>query len=101
MLLPGWWYAITAESLVDNLDRLPATMELAPAISCPTLFIAGDQEPPEMYPADAFVQKTSGPGVARIIPDCDHFYTGRFDAVAAEVSEWLQATVSELGDQST
>lgn len=101
MLLPGWWYAITAESLVDNLDRLPATMDLAPGITCPTLFIAGDQEPPEMYPAEAFVQGTSGPGAARIIPNCDHFYTGRFEAVAQEVSEWLSATFPDLCDQST
>ena len=100
MLLPGWWYAITAESFVDNLDRLPATMELAAAISCPTLFIAGDQEPSEMYPAEAFVRETSGGGAARIIPDCDHFYTGRFDAVTAEVTEWLRATFPDLGDQS-
>ncbi len=97
MHLPGWWYAITAESLVDNLDRLPATMELAPAISCPTLFIAGDQEPAEMYPAAAFVEKIAGPGTARIIPDCDHFYTGRFDAVSAEVLDWLCATLPGLG----
>tara|TARA_B100000767_G_scaffold267877_2_gene287247 strand:- start:798 stop:1721 length:924 start_codon:yes stop_codon:yes gene_type:complete len=98
MLLPGWWYAIAAESLVDNLDRLPATMDLAPRVSCPTLFIAGDQEPSEMYPAEAFVQQVSGPGAARIIQNCDHFYTDRFDAVTGEVTAWLRSTFPHLGD---
>jgi len=89
MLLPGWWYAITAESLVDNLDRLPVTMDLAPGITCPVLFVAGDREPPEMYPAKAFANAATGPGTYRIIPDCDHFYTGRFEEVIAEVTGWL------------
>jgi len=89
MLLPGWWYAITAESLVDNLDRLPVTMDLAPGITCPVLFVAGDREPPEMYPAEAFANAATGLGTYRIIPDCDHFYTGRFDEVIAEVTGWL------------
>lgn len=90
ILLPGWWYAITADSLVDNLDRLPVTMDLASKVFCPTLCIAGDQEPSEMYPAAAFAKATSGQAKAQIITDCDHFYTGQFDAVTSAVTNWLR-----------
>ncbi|HEY6820867.1 MAG TPA: alpha/beta fold hydrolase, partial [Burkholderiales bacterium] len=57
MLLPGWWYACTAESFVDLLANVPDILELAPAIRCPTLYVRGDKEPRELYPAEAFSQR--------------------------------------------
>src|SRR5437879_2281647 len=32
MLVPGWWYAISAESFLDRLTETPDTLELAPTI---------------------------------------------------------------------
>lgn len=89
MLLPGWWYAVTAASFLDSLERLPDLMALASEIRCPTLFLAGDREPPEQYPARAFAAAAGGPAEAQVIPDCDHFYTGKFDDVIARVTGWL------------
>ena len=40
MLLPGWWYAITAESFLD-LANCPDILELAPQIGCPVLYVRG------------------------------------------------------------
>lgn len=94
MLLPGWWYTVTAASFVDMVDRLPDLMRLAPEIRCPTLFLAGDREAEQQYPARAFAAATGGPAEAQIIPDCDHFYTGRFDTVTTRVTAWLAALMT-------
>jgi pimeloyl-ACP methyl ester carboxylesterase len=93
MLLPGWWYVITAESFLDRITEMPDVLELAPTIQCPTLFIRGDQEDPETYPAEAFHQRAGGPCDVEIVPDCDHFYVGREAAISDLVSGWLARTL--------
>jgi pimeloyl-ACP methyl ester carboxylesterase len=90
ILMPGWWYAITAESLLDRDRNTPSVLELAPRITCPVLYLRGDQEPKDMYPAEAFAERAGGPCDVRIVADCDHFYNGREDAVAALVADWLR-----------
>ncbi len=92
MLLPGWWNVTSAESALDYLDNLPDTLELAPQISCPVLFLRGDQEPAEIYPAEAFAGKCAGPCDVEIIEDCGHFYDGREDLVSGIVAGWLART---------
>jgi len=88
MLLPGWWYAITAGSFLD-LANCPDILELAPRISCPVLYLRGDQEPRELYPAEEFARRCGGPCTVEIVPDCDHFYRGREAAVSTIVCRWL------------
>ena len=92
MLMPGWWYAITAESFLDRCTEMPEVLALAPSIRCPVLFLRGDQESAENYPAEAFQARASGPCDVDIIPDCDHFYRRREDAVIQRVTNWLQRT---------
>jgi pimeloyl-ACP methyl ester carboxylesterase len=89
MLMPGWWYAISAESFLDRLTETPDTLELAPRIKCPALFVRGDKEPREQYPAEDFRGRAGGRCSVEIIPDCDHFYNGREEAVREIVSSWL------------
>ncbi len=89
ILLPGWWYVATAESFLDLLTELPDILELAPRIACPTLFLRGDEEPAELYPAEEFQRRAAGPCTVEIVSQCNHFYVGREDAVAAIVSSWL------------
>src|SRR3954469_849636 len=89
MLLPGWWYAITAESFLDILTEVPDILELAPSIRCPVLYLRGDRELRELYPAEAFARSTAGPCSVEIVPDCDHFYRGREAAVTESVCGWL------------
>lgn len=90
ILLPGWWYVMTAESFLDQLAGLPDTIALAPEIHCPVLYIRGDKEPADLYPAEAFAERCSGPCEVMIVKNCDHFYNGVEQEVASLVNHWLQ-----------
>lgn len=89
MLLPGWYYVITAGSFVDLETSLPVLLDNAARIDCPVLYVRGDQEDREMYPAERFAEVAGGQVDVRILPDCDHFYTGKERAVGLLVAEWL------------
>ena len=97
MLMPGWWYVITAESFLDRLEAMPDILELAPSIECPVLYIRGDQESEANYPAEAFRDRAAGPCEVAIIPHCDHFYRRREGAVIECVTAWLQKIFSPAG----
>jgi pimeloyl-ACP methyl ester carboxylesterase len=88
MLLPGWWYVSSAASFLE-LENCPDILELAPKIACPTLYLRGDKEPRELYPAEEFAQRAAGPCTVEIVPDCDHFYVGREAEITARVVRWL------------
>ena len=90
MLMPGWWYVITAESFLDRMTEMPDVLVLAPRITCPVLYIRGDQESATTYPAEIFCARAGGPAEAVVLPDCDHFYRGREDLVADTVAAWLE-----------
>jgi pimeloyl-ACP methyl ester carboxylesterase len=93
MLMPGWWYVITAESFLDRLTEMPDILELAPRVTCPVLYLRGDQESADAYPAEAFQRRAGGPCDVAIVPDCDHFYRGREGAVIEAVCSWLARTL--------
>jgi pimeloyl-ACP methyl ester carboxylesterase len=94
LLMPGWWYVITAESFVDRLTEVPDVLALAPEVKCPILYIRGDKENPERYPAEVFVSRATAPAVAKVIGDCDHFYNGKETEVIDTVTSWLASTLS-------
>ena len=89
MLMPGWWYVTSAASFLD-LANYPDILELAPKIRCPVLYLRGDQEPRDLYPAEEFARRCGGKCDVEIVPECDHFYRGREGAVSAIVSKWLR-----------
>ena len=93
MLMPGWWYAISAESYLDRLTETPDGLALAPTIKCPTLYVRGDKESRESYPAEDFRTRASGPCDVEIVPDCDHFYNGCEETIQRLVSSWLAKTL--------
>ena len=93
LLMPGWWYVATAESFLDRMVSMPAIVDLAPSITCPVLFIRGDQERVESYPAEEFKGRAGGPCDVEIVPECDHFYIGREDRVTEIVASWLKRTL--------
>jgi pimeloyl-ACP methyl ester carboxylesterase len=88
MLLPGWWYVTTAESFLDLRD-CPDILELAPHVSCPALYLRGDKEPRDLYPAEEFARRAKGACEVQVVPDCDHFYNGREEEIAQRVTRWL------------
>ena len=90
LLMPGWWYVASAESFLDRLTSMPAILNLAPRITCPVLFIRGDQESPDIYPAEKFQARAGGRCDVEVVPDCDHFYVGREDRVTEIVVSWLK-----------
>ena len=89
MFMPGWWYVISAESFLDRLTEVPDTLALAPQITCPVLCVRGAEESRERYPAEEFQARVAGPCEVEIVANCDHFYNGCEDRVAAIVSAWL------------
>jgi pimeloyl-ACP methyl ester carboxylesterase len=93
LLMPGWWYVISAESFLDRLVTVPDTIALAPRIRCPVLAIRGDKEDRDRYPAEEFRAAAGGPCEVEIVADCDHFYNGREAVIQGIVSSWLQRTV--------
>ncbi len=93
MLMPGWWYVISAESFVDRLSAMPDVLELAPTIRCPTLYVRGDKEPASNYPAEEFQRRAGGKCEVAIVADCDHFYVRREGAIADLVASYLSRTL--------
>ena len=87
--VPGWWYVLSAESLIDRFTTMPDILTLAPKIACPVLYIRGDREMMHAYPAEAFCGAAGGPCDVEIVPDCDHFYKGREHEITARVVSWL------------
>lgn len=94
IVMPGWYYVITAGSFVDQESNLPVLLDNAPLITCPVLYVRGDQEDREMYPGERFAERAGGPVDVRILPDCDHFYTGHERALGALVAGWLDDVLS-------
>ena len=89
MLMPGWWYVTTAGSFADMEDNLPRLLDLAPAIRCPVLFLRGEQEDRDLYPAERFADAAGTSAEVLIVPGADHFYTGAEAWVGREVAQWL------------
>jgi pimeloyl-ACP methyl ester carboxylesterase len=97
MVLPGWFFAISPRTFLDHMEELPDILALAPQIRCPTLYVRGDREPKDLYPAEEFADLAAGPCQAHVEPECDHFYGGREDSIRRLVGAWLQRTLTESG----
>lgn len=93
LLVPGWWYVISAQSYVDRLTSMYAILDLAPQIKVPTLYIRGDDESPVGYPAEVYAERAGGPCEAQVLPGCDHFYNGVEPLVCDRVTDWLRRTL--------
>jgi pimeloyl-ACP methyl ester carboxylesterase len=90
MLIPGWWWVISAESFLDRTYNTPDTVQAASKIRCPSFYIRGAKEVPAAYPAEAFAANAASPCEVRIIPDCDHWYRGLEQDVATQIADWLE-----------
>lgn len=60
MLLPGWWYVITARSFLDRITTVPDILAYAPRITCPALYVRGDAESEATFPGEKFRQLAGG-----------------------------------------
>lgn len=89
MLVPGWWYVISATTYVEFLDHCPDIVELATGIPCDTLFVRSREEPAEVYPAEEVAERSPFPVDIEILDAGGHYYTGGEDLVATTVTGWL------------
>ncbi len=90
MRLPGWYWITTPRSLLDLSQNLPYLIDEASKISCPVLFIRGDQEPEDLYPAEGFKDTCNAPVDVVTIKDSDHFYVGTEKIVIKTICDWLK-----------
>lgn len=94
MLLPGWYYCMSAATLLDLSENMPDMFEYAPKVTCPSLFVRGELEPKDLYPAERFAEASGGPCDVKIVKDCNHFYGGVEQEVSALVAGWLKKTLA-------
>jgi pimeloyl-ACP methyl ester carboxylesterase len=95
IMMPGWYYVISAESFLDRLTAIPNTIELAPTITCDVLAIRGDLEDQDRYPAEEFAAACSGKVDVHIIQHCDHFYNSKEAEVSNLITSWLSQKISD------
>jgi pimeloyl-ACP methyl ester carboxylesterase len=86
--MPDFWYFATADSIVDRMANTPDILALASRVTCPSLFIRGD-EPADLYPAERFRDLSAGPCDVELLSGCDHFYKGAEKRTASVVASWL------------
>ncbi len=91
MLVPGWWYVISADTYVEFLDHCPDIVDLAADIPCRTLFVRSREEPAEVYPAEELAARCPFPVSISISDLGGHYYVGHEDEVAETVTTWLTA----------
>ena len=93
MLMPGWWYVTSAAAYLDMERNVPRLLEAAERVTCPTLYLRGELEDVDLYPAEAFAAAASAPVDVRIVAGADHFYTGCEAAVGELVADWLDGVL--------
>ncbi|MFC2177026.1 alpha/beta hydrolase [Actinomycetota bacterium] len=89
LLVPGWWYLITATTYVEFLDNCPDLIEMAAAIPCETLFIRSEEEPADLYPAGEVAARATREVTIEILAAGGHYYVGGEELVSARVVAWL------------
>jgi len=93
MLVPGWWYVISAATYVEFLDHCPDVVELASNIPCDTLFVRSREEPSDVYPAEEVAKRSPFPVDIEVLDAGGHYYVGGEDLVASTVAAWLRARI--------
>ena len=88
--MPGWYWITTPRSILDLAENLPSLIEEAPKINCPVLFVRGEKEPEDLYPAEIFKKKCNTQVDIAIIDNSDHFYVGHEDIVSRVICDWLE-----------
>lgn len=89
MIVPGWWYVISAQTYVEYLDNCPDIVEMASQVPCETLFVRSVEEPPDLYPAEEYAARSGRPVDIRIVEAGGHYYRGGERLVTDTVAEWL------------
>ncbi|MGI9605678.1 MAG: alpha/beta hydrolase [Acidimicrobiales bacterium] len=89
LLVPGWWYVISANTYVEFLDRCPDIVEMADRIPCPTLFIRSREEPRTVYPAEELADRAMVDVDVRVLDAGGHYYVGHENLISNSVASFL------------
>lgn len=98
MQMPGWYWITTPKSIIDLASNLPSLIEEASKIKCPVLFIRGDQEPEDLYPAEEFQKECKSSVDIVIIENSNHFYVGAENTVRETICNWLNDKILSKTD---
>jgi len=89
MLVPGWWYVISARTYVEFLHHCPDIIEWSSSIPCRTLFVRGGDEPADLYPAEEIATASNHPVDIAVLDGCGHYYTDCGTETISLVGSWL------------
>lgn len=93
LLVPGWWYVISAQTYVEFLDDCPDVVELASRIPCDTLFVRSIEEPADLYPAEQVADASPHRVDVAILDAGGHYYVGGEELVTDTVIDWLSMRI--------
>jgi len=94
MLVPGWWYVISAGTYVEFLDHCPDIVRLASRIPCETLFVRSKEESADVYPAEELATLSPHSVSVEILDAGGHYYAGSEHQVAETVAVWIASHLS-------
>jgi pimeloyl-ACP methyl ester carboxylesterase len=89
LLVPGWWYVISANTYIDLLNNCPDIVEWAAEIPCTTLYLRSTEEPASLYPGELISDRSPFPVSMSVLDIGGHYYVGHEDEVADVVASWL------------
>ena len=93
LVVPGWWYVISAATYVDLLDNCPDIVEFAAHIPCDALYIRSTEEPPSLYPGELISDRSPFSVKVSVRDVGGHYYVDHEDEVAGAVAAWLAPLV--------
>jgi hypothetical protein len=93
LLVPGWWYVISANTYVDLLDNCPDIVEFAADIPCDTLYLRSTEEPASLYPGELIADRCDFAVSVSVLDIGGHYYVDHEDEVADVVATWLAPLV--------
>lgn len=93
MLVPGWWYVISARTYVEFLEHCPDIIAWSDQIPCPTLYIRDIGEPTDLYPGEGVARRSNRPFTLKILDAGGHYYSGGEQLIAETIGQWLSPLV--------
>jgi pimeloyl-ACP methyl ester carboxylesterase len=94
MLVPGWWYVISATTYVEYLDHCPDIVVLASQLPCEVLFVRSSEEPADLYPAEELAERSPHSVVVEVLDAGGHYYVGGEQLVAETVTAWMAGQIT-------
>lgn len=96
LLVPGWWRVVSADAVMAMLTETPDVLEIAEAVTVPTLAIRGSLEPDWAYPVDGFAARAPAECKTLVLEGCAHFYVGYETQVTDLALEWISSHASPV-----